>query len=196
MREVFKLIESGDLVGLKTLTKDMPPADLVKMQVTGQLYTPLIQAVNYDRHEIVRWLVDEKGANVNEMAKNETALQRAIFRNNDTIVRDLLGYGANVEHRIPNMNLTMPLFAIMRGQAKHLDLMLETGVSTKYEINSKPVTELLKQQDPEIEQVHFKHERWRRLRQFLKLEDQVGMGTSRAEKRLKDKVKYPSNELT
>ncbi len=46
-----------------------------------------------------------------------------------------------------------------------------------------------------IDAVHFKHRRWRRLRQWLHLEEQVGNGTSTAQKKLADKVSYPVKEL-
>jgi len=35
VQEVFNMIEADDLIGLKNLTKNIPPADLVKMTISG-----------------------------------------------------------------------------------------------------------------------------------------------------------------
>lgn len=60
------MIEANDLDGLKHLTKNIPPSDLVKMTINGQMYTPLIFAIDKERRDIVRWLVEEKHADVNQ----------------------------------------------------------------------------------------------------------------------------------
>ena len=78
------MIEIGDLEALKKLTKAILPGDLVEMRRAGQSNV-LIYAVDKDRRDIVRWLVEEKKADVNGIVKNESALQRAIFRNNELI---------------------------------------------------------------------------------------------------------------
>lgn len=59
-------------------------------------YNPLIYAIDRERREIVLWLL-EIGADVNIRCKNETALQRAIFRDNNLILRDLLEQGGDIE---------------------------------------------------------------------------------------------------
>jgi len=105
-------------------------------------------------------------------------LQRAIFRNNADITKKLLAHGADCEYRIPNIELNMPLYAIMRDNGSLLDLMLETGASTDYNINEKPVATKLKNMSKEIDLVHFKHERWRRLRKWLALEELFPTKTS------------------
>lgn len=61
---IFHCIESGNLENLKTLSNKIPPHILVNMRQPGS-YTPLIFAIDYDRRDIVLWLCDEKGADVN-----------------------------------------------------------------------------------------------------------------------------------
>ena len=183
VRQVFSMIEQGDLTGLKALTKDVPPKNLVEMNLHGQ-QSVLIYAVEKERRDIVRWLIEEKGADVNKLYKNETALQRAIFRNNELIVRDLLSFGANMEQRIPDLDFTMPVYAIVRENHRLLDIMLEMGGSSDYVVNGKPVDLAFKNRSQRIAEVHLKHDRWRRLRKWLKLEEQVGMGISRAESKI------------
>mmetsp|Transcript_28915 Transcript_28915/g.35748 ORF Transcript_28915/g.35748 Transcript_28915/m.35748 type:complete len:209 (+) Transcript_28915:12-638(+) len=147
VRQVFRLVEQGDLEALKALTKDIPPKNLVEMTNSAR-YTLLIYAVDCERREIVRWLIEEKGAKVNETSRDGTALQRAIFRNNELLVSDLLAHGANVDYRVPNMNINMAMFALLRDQARVLDMMLETGASMDYTVNGKPVDDTLKRKSP------------------------------------------------
>ena len=47
-----------------------------------------------------------------------------------------------------------------------------------YEINNKIVDDTLKAKPLAIGEVHAKHTRWRRLRQFLKFTKAIGNGTS------------------
>ena len=65
---------------------------------------------------------------------------------------------------MPMLDFTMPLFALTRGNYVLLDILLEMGASTDYVINGKPVDDNLKRKSFEINEVHLKHERWRRLR--------------------------------
>ena len=76
-----------------------------------------------------------------------------------------------MEYSIPNMNLNLLMYAILRGSSEMLNLMIEKGASMDYKINGKLVDDTLKRKDPSIAKVHMKHERWRRVRQFLKLEE-------------------------
>ena len=80
------------------------------------------------------------------------------------IVKDLLEYGASMEHKQRYTNITMQLFAIMSGKANYLNFMLEAGASMDYEVNNKAVDDKVKTKPPSIAEVHAKHERWRRLR--------------------------------
>ena len=72
----------------------------------------------------------------------------------------------------------MPLFAIMTGKAEYLDMMLEAGASMGYEINKKTVDDEIKKKPASIGEVHAKHERWRRLRSFLKMQKSIGEGVT------------------
>lgn len=67
------MIEVNDLDGLRALTKNIPPKDLVEMSLPG-LKTILIYAVDREKRDIIRWLVEEKGADVNKSMRNEQAL--------------------------------------------------------------------------------------------------------------------------
>lgn len=94
----------------------------------SQGYTPLILAVDSRRRDIVNYILD-CGADVNEYSKNETALHRAIFRNDEDICRDLILRGANVEARMHRSGITPALYSIIRSQPKLLDLLFECGAS-------------------------------------------------------------------
>lgn len=132
----------------------------------SQGYTPLIMAVDSRRREIVNYVLD-CGADVNQYCKNETALHRAVFRNDLQITRDLIERGANVEARIQRSGITPALYSIIRGQPKMLDLLFEYDASMDITVNNKLVKEDIKN-DPEIKAVFAKHERWRRVRKALK----------------------------
>ena len=79
-------------------------------------------------------------ADPNETCKGgETALQRAIFRNDFQICKDLLDRGARLDHIYPITKLTPALYTIVRGKPKLLNLMLEYGASMDYVVNGKVV---------------------------------------------------------
>jgi len=79
-------------------------------------------------------------ADPNETCKGgETALQRAIFRNDFQICKDLLDRGARLDHTYPITKLTPALYTIVRGKPKLLNLMLEYGASMDYVVNGKVV---------------------------------------------------------
>ena len=131
-----------------------------------------------ERRDIVRWLITEKGAPVNQVCKHETALLRAIYRNNELIVKDLLELGADMEHRREVVNWNMPIEAVMRNRVTLFDVMLEHGASLEFKINGKIADAKLIEKGSAMDKVRIKHQRWRRLRQFLKLEEQVGTNTT------------------
>ena len=85
-------------------------------------------------------------------------------------MRDLVEHGADMSHRQQVTEMNMPMVAIWRENSECLDVMLEEGASMDYEINSKLVDDALKWKPAKIGEVHMKHSRWRRLRQFLKLQ--------------------------
>ena len=136
--QVFSLTEVGDLDELKQLTRTIPPQNLVEMSSPGRR-SILIFAVDCERRDIVRWLVQEKKADVNAVFTNETALQRAIYRNNEAILRDLIGFGADLNHLVPQINFNMTMYAVHRGKPRLLDAILEAGASTQIMANGIPV---------------------------------------------------------
>lgn len=122
----------GDLDELKRVTRTIPDSDVVSMKQAG-LKSILIYAVQCKQLEVVRWLLDELHADVNEIVGQECALQRAIFKNDDEhIVKLLLSHGANTDYRIPRTPWNLRLYSIVRGQFKLLDLMLEAGSAMTY----------------------------------------------------------------
>lgn len=132
--------------------------------------SPLIFACDSRDNEIVNFLLNEMEADPNETCKGgETALQRAIFRNDYQICKDLLEKGARLDYKFPITGLTPALYTIIRGKPKLLNLLLEYGASMDYVVNEKVVQDGIKTSPPEIDYVHFKHQRWRRLRSYLKL---------------------------
>ena len=76
-------------------------------------FNPLIYAIDRERREIVLWLI-EIGADVNEEVNKETPIQRAIFRRNNVILKDLLDRGANMNVMMKNVPLNAVLFSILR----------------------------------------------------------------------------------
>ena len=91
--------------------------------------------------------------------------------------------------------MNMPMVAIWRENPACLNIMLEAGASMDYVINDKAVDKALKLKPVAIGSVHAKHSRWRRLREFLKLQKIIGTGTTTAQKKVIDETKYPSTEL-
>ena len=147
VRVLEDLIQHGDLDAIKRIVKAFPPKHFVSMSMS-QGYTPLILAVDSCHRDIVRFIL-ECGADVNQYSKNETALHRAIFRNNLEICRDLIEHGANLEAKISRSGISPCLYCIIRGQPKMLDLLLESGASTKLDLNNKVVRDDIKK-DSEI----------------------------------------------
>ena len=171
------MISDGNLEQLKKVTKTIPHEQIVKMKQHVKGQSLLIHAVCKERRDIVLWLL-EIGANVNQVCANETALQRAIFRNNHMLVRDLIEHGANIEHKQAVTEMNMPMMAIWRENPGCLDIMLEEGAAMDYKINNKLVDETLKKKPVSIGEVHAKHSRWRRLRQFLKFKGCIETSTT------------------
>ena len=74
-------------------------------------------------------MLNEVGSDPNEISKGETALQRAIFRNDYQLCKDLLEKGASTKSRFPITKLTPAQYTVIRGKPKLLDLLLEFGAS-------------------------------------------------------------------
>ena len=90
----------------------------------------------------------------------------------------MIEYGADLNFKVPTINWTMPVCAIMRERPNLLDIMLENGIDMDYKINGKQVSDDLLAKNKKLQEVQIKHKRWRNLRKFLKLEEQVGTGTT------------------
>ena len=71
------------------------------------------------------------------MSGNEFPTERVIVRNNEAILRDMIEYGADLNFKVPTINWTMPVCAIMRERPNLLDIMLENGIDMDYKINGK-----------------------------------------------------------
>ena len=91
----------------------------------------------------------------------------------------MLRYGARMDYKIPHAEMDMAMYALHRGNANMLDILLEHGASMDYRINGRAVDNKLKWSSPKIARTHLKHERWRHIRKFLSLEEQVGQGTTK-----------------
>ena len=91
----------------------MPEEKFVKLRNRMGHFNPLIYAIDRERREIVLWLI-EIGADVNEEVNKETPIQRAIFRRNNVILKDLLDRGANMNVMMKNVPLNAVLFSILR----------------------------------------------------------------------------------
>ena len=157
---------------MKKLTKNIPPKRLVTMKHAGG-YNPLIYAIDKERRDIVLWLL-EIGADVNLGNKNEIPIQRAIFRNNNLILKDLLDHGASIDVKMYKTPYDMPLYAIMRGNFGNLETMYEARdhrpIYYQAGLNGyRAVIDLVKDITQKLGDLHVKHARWRRLREFLKL---------------------------
>ena len=77
-------------------------------------------------------MLEDQKTDVNKVYGRETALQRAIYVNNEEIVKLLLLHGAQTEHRIPDSPWNLPIYSIIRGHFNLLDLMLEAGFNMEY----------------------------------------------------------------
>ena len=145
-------------------------------------YTPLIYAIDKERRDVVLWLI-EIGADVNQTCKNENPLQRAIFRNNNLILKDLIDNGANIDVKMYKTPYDMPLYAIMRGNFGNLETMYESRDHKPIYIeageNAYPsVKSLVLPYKEKLGEMHAKHARWSRLRSFLKLSKTIGNGVT------------------
>ena len=56
-------------------------------------------------------------------------------------MRDLISYGADMNYQVPQVNFSMPMFAVHRGHGRLLDVMLEAGASTDIQANGISVHE-------------------------------------------------------
>ena len=124
MREVRMLedlIQHGDLDGVKKIVAQMPPKHFVSMNMS-QGYTPLILAVDSRRRDIVNFVLD-CGADINQYCKNETALHRAIFRNDLEICKDLIARGADIEAKMMRSGITPCIYSVIRDQPQTLNLL-------------------------------------------------------------------------
>ena len=104
----------------------MPEDKFVKLRNRMGHFNPLIYAIDRERREIVLWLL-EIGADVNEEVNKETPIQRAIFRRNNVILKDLLNHGANMNVMMKNVPLNATLFAMLREQSEAVEIMLEAN---------------------------------------------------------------------
>ena len=128
----------------------MPPKYLLSMRQQG--LSPLIFACDSRDNEIVHFLLNDMEADPNESCQGgETALQRAIYKNDYQICKDLLDKGARLDYKYPTSGLTHALFAIVRGKPKLLNLLLEYGASMDYVVKGKVVQDHIKSCTPEIE---------------------------------------------
>ena len=64
------MVQVGDLDGIKKLTKNMDARDVVSMRRPGRK-SILIFAIDSERLDIVKWLIQEKGADVNTKTDGE-----------------------------------------------------------------------------------------------------------------------------
>jgi len=120
--EVLKqVIEKGDLDLLKLLMQF--PKDLEAKDADGN--TPLINAILSENEEIVKFLIDEKGANIEALGQNKaTPLMMACYTNNLPFVTYLLDKKANLNAK--DVYGSMPLH-YAAGSFKILELILSRG---------------------------------------------------------------------
>ncbi|KIY00906.1 uncharacterized protein Z520_03572 [Fonsecaea multimorphosa CBS 102226] len=93
----------------------------------GGVFSPLTTAIREDRKEIVRFLLDEAGADVNAPGEHLPII-KAIrrYRNNDTeIMEMLLARGADINLMYRGWNAVLQ--AVENGDAKILKLLVERG---------------------------------------------------------------------
>ena len=96
------------------------------MDKTGNI-NPLIYAIDRERREIVLWLI-EIGADVNKKLPNkESPIERAIYRKNNVILKDLLENGASIEGLAKNLPINIILYSIVRGDFDAVEIMLEAN---------------------------------------------------------------------
>ena len=120
-------IEEGNLAELKKIAKTIPHQKLVNfVDRTGNI-NPLIYAIDRDRREIVLWLI-EIGADVNKkLPNNESPIERAIFRKNNVILKDLLENGASIGGLAKNLPINIILYSILKEEFDAVEIMLEAN---------------------------------------------------------------------
>jgi hypothetical protein len=74
-------------------------------------------------------LLDQVGLSPNETENKESPLHRAIFRNDETILKELLERGADSEHLVPlpGPKITPAQYTVIRKAPILLDMLLENG---------------------------------------------------------------------
>ena len=124
---IFYQIEEGNLAELKKIAKTIPHQQLVNfVDRTGNI-NPLIYAIDRDRREIVLWLI-EIGADVNKkLPNNESPIERAIFRKNNVILKDLLENGASIGGLAKNLPINIILYSILKEEFDAVEIMLEAN---------------------------------------------------------------------
>ena len=124
---IFYQIEEGNLGELKKMAKAIPPQQFVNfVDKTGNI-NPLIYAIDRERREIVLWLI-EIGADVNKKLPNkESPIERAIYRKNNVILKDLLENGASIEGLAKNLPINIILYSIVKGDFDAVEIMLEAN---------------------------------------------------------------------
>ncbi len=112
-------------------------------------------------------MLDEIKADPNEVSKGgESALQRAIYRNDSAICKDLLNHGAETEFKFAVTNLTCARYCVIREKPKLLDLLLDYGA--ELDLVAEELEKQYYRDYDKFKAILFKHERWRRIRSFLK----------------------------
>ena len=197
---IFYQIEEGNLGELKKIAKTIPHQQLVNfVDRTGNI-NPLIYAIDRDRREIVLWLI-EIGADVNKkLPNNESPIERAIFRKNNVILKDLLENGASIGGLAKNLPINIILYSILKEEFDAVEIMLEANdhqwpdLSKSSQSVKKEILE--KRAGDQLGEISAKQERWVRLRQLLKLQQGIGKGTTAAQKKLINAAQYPHKEMS
>ena len=197
---IFYQIEEGNLAELKKIAKTIPHQQLVNfVDRTGNI-NPLIYAIDRDRREIVLWLI-EIGADVNKkLPNNESPIERAIFRKNNVILKDLLENGASIGGLAKNLPINIILYSILKEEFDAVEIMLEANdhqwpdLSKSSQSVKKEILE--KRAGDQLGEISAKQERWVRLRQLLKLQQGIGKGTTAAQKKLINAAQYPHKEMS
>ena len=126
-----------------------------------------------------------------------------MFRRNMVILQDLLDNGARIDVPIviskrSNTVLNIVLAAMMRLQYEAFDILLEANDHQFPDVSSslQSVKDHIKEKkDEKLGEITAKHARWFRLRQFLKLKQDIDKGTTATQRKLMGDTNYPLEQI-
>lgn len=122
-KSLSEAAERGDIHAAEKLLAENPNININAHELWG---TPLMLAAHYNRKEMAKFLV-ARGADLNHVAGDVTALNEAIWQNLPDMVKILLDGGANVNLINESRGTTALQYAVEQGNEIIVKLLLNAG---------------------------------------------------------------------